>query len=42
MTHLSYTTPEEGTNTLTKKAINTKNMLESHGKSIDNNHINIY
>ena len=42
MTHLFYTTPEKGTNTLTEEAISTKNMLELHRKSMNNNDTNTY
>ena len=42
MTHLSYTTPEKETNASTEEAISTKNMLELHGKSVNNNDTDTY
>jgi len=41
MPHLSYTISKKGTNISIKETIDTKNMLESYEKSIDNNDTNM-
>ena len=41
MPHLSYATSKKGTNISTKQTIDTKNMVESYEKSIDNNNTNM-
>ena len=41
MPHLSYATSKKGTNISTKQTIDTKNMVESYEKSIDNNDTNM-